>query len=59
MPANYGGVSLEFFRPVEWPTDNVNNHSVVTVLTYAGVKFLLPGDNEPPLGLNSCETEIS
>lgn len=48
VPANYGGVSLEFFRPVRCPADNVNNHSVVTVMTYAGVKFLLPGDNEPP-----------
>ena len=48
VPANYGGVSLEFFRPVKCPADNVNNHSIVTVMTYSGVKFLLPGDNEPP-----------
>ena len=45
-PANNGGVSLEFFYPSQCPTNNVNNHSVVTVMTYAGVKFLLPGDNE-------------
>ena len=47
-PGNLGGVLLKFFVPKQPPTDNVNNHSVVTVMTYAGVKFLLPGDNEPP-----------
>ena len=47
-PANNGGVSLLTFVPHRSPTANVNNHSVVTVMTYAGVKFLLPGDNEPP-----------
>ena len=47
-PANFGGVSLKFFVPKQSPRDNVNNHSVVTVMTYAGVKFLMPGDNEPP-----------
>lgn len=47
-PANLGGVSLKFFVPKKAPRDNVNNHSVVTVMSYAGVKFLMPGDNEPP-----------
>ena len=47
-PANFGGVSLKFFVPKRAPRDNVNNHSVVTVMSYAGVKFLMPGDNEPP-----------
>ena len=46
QPANNGGVSLEFFFPKGCPTNNVNNHSVVAVMTYEGVKFLLPGDNE-------------
>ena len=45
---NFGGVSLKFFVPKQSPRNNVNNHSVVTVVTYAGVKFLMPGDNEPP-----------
>ena len=47
-PANYGGVSVKFFTPNKSPRDNINNHSVVTLMTYAGVKFLMPGDNEPP-----------
>ena len=47
-PANFGGVSLKFFVPKKAPRDNVNNHSVVTVMSYAGLKFLMPGDNEPP-----------
>ena len=47
-PSNYGGVSVKFFTPDKSPRDNINNHSVITVMTYAGVKFLMPGDNEPP-----------
>ena len=47
-PANFGGVSLNFFVPKQAPRENINNHSVVTVMSYAGVKFLMPGDNEPP-----------
>ena len=47
-PRNFGGVSFEFFTPHLSPRDNINNHSVVTVMTYAGVKLLSPGDNEPP-----------
>ena len=47
VPSNYGGVSFQFFTPVQSPRNNINNHSVVTVMTYAGVKFLMPGDNEP------------
>ena len=45
---NNGGVGFDFFYPTKCPRTNVNNHSVVTVMTYGGVKFLLPGDNEPP-----------
>jgi competence protein ComEC len=26
---------------------NINNHSIVTVITYADVKVILCGDNEP------------
>ena len=47
-PANFGGVSLKFFVPKHAPRENINNHSVVTVMSYGGVKFLMPGDNEPP-----------
>ena len=44
---NYGNVAFQFFTPKHSPRDNINNHSVVTVMTYEGVKFLMPGDNEP------------
>ena len=46
LESNNGDVSFRFFRPTQSSTQNFNNHSVVTVMTYAGVKFLLPGDNE-------------
>ena len=46
LESNNGDVSFQFFRPTQSSTQNFNNHSVVTVMTYAGVKFLLPGDNE-------------
>ena len=46
LPANYGDVSFQFFTSRQCPRDNINNHSVVTVMTYQGVKFLMPGDNE-------------
>ena len=45
-PANNGGVSFQYFTSHQCPTANLNNHSVVTVVSYGGVKFLLTGDNE-------------
>ena len=47
-PENYGGVSVKTFIPSQASTGNLNNHSVVTVLEYSGVKILIPGDNELP-----------
>ena len=47
-PENNGGVSVNTFIPSQASTGNLNNHSVVTVLEYSGVKILIPGDNEPP-----------
>lgn len=46
LPTNNGGVSFQFFGPTQNSTANVNNHSIVTVVSYQGVKNLLPGDNE-------------
>jgi hypothetical protein len=43
-----GGHTITTFTPTSCSRSNLNNHSVVTVVTYAGCKFLLPGDNEPP-----------
>ena len=39
---------FSFFTSKQCPRDNINNHSVVTVMSYLGVKFLIPGDNESP-----------
>ena len=47
-PENNGNVSVQTFIPSQASTGNLNNHSVVTVLEYSGVKILIPGDNEPP-----------
>lgn len=47
-PENNGGVSIQTFRPVQASRGNLNNHSIVTVLEYQGVKVLIPGDNESP-----------
>ena len=46
IPANNGGVTIERFHPTQCPTSNINNHSVVTIISYLGVKILSPGDNE-------------
>lgn len=43
---NNGGASINCFIPHECGTSNINNHSVVTVIEYLGVKILIPGDNE-------------
>ena len=32
--------------PTQCSKGNLNNHSVVTLLEYSGVKILIPGDNE-------------
>jgi beta-lactamase superfamily II metal-dependent hydrolase len=45
---NNGGVDIQIFDPKECATSNLNNHSLVTVISYAGSKLLIPGDNEEP-----------
>ena len=45
---NNGGASIVGFSPSQSPKTNLNNHSIVTVIEYQGVKILSPGDNEPP-----------
>ena len=45
-PVNNGGVSIQVFLPTQCSKGNLNNHSVVTVIEYSGVKILVPGDNE-------------
>jgi beta-lactamase superfamily II metal-dependent hydrolase len=43
-----GGVSFQRFFPKTCGRDNLNNHSIVTVVSYADSKILIPGDNEIP-----------
>jgi competence protein ComEC len=45
-PANNGGVVINSFHPSICATTELNNHSIVTFLTYAGSTICLPGDNE-------------
>lgn len=44
---NNGGVLFQLFTPSSCARSNLNNHSMVTVITYAGSKIIIPGDNEP------------
>ena len=44
---NNGGADIQTFVPTGCSESNINNHSIVTVLSYAGSKILIPGDNEP------------
>jgi beta-lactamase superfamily II metal-dependent hydrolase len=48
IPDNYGGLKLKFFHTPSLPKDNINNHSLITVLEYSGIKIIVPGDNEFP-----------
>ena len=48
LPQNNGGASIKTFVPWQSSKGNLNNHSVVTVIEYSGVKILVPGDNESP-----------
>lgn len=46
LPQNNGGVQMQIFTPSTCATSNINNHSVVTVVTHENSKLLIPGDNE-------------
>jgi len=44
---NNGGVEIQTFVPKSCSSSNLNNHSIVTVVSYANSKVVLTGDNEP------------
>ncbi len=46
-PENNGGVNIQTFIPKSCDRSNINNHSIVTILSYASSKVILTGDNEP------------
>jgi len=48
LPANFGGATFQVFVPHFCETANLNNHSLVVVVSYAGLKMVIPGDNEAP-----------
>jgi beta-lactamase superfamily II metal-dependent hydrolase len=45
-PANLGGVECRFFQPITCSRSNLNNHSLIFVISYAQSKIIIPGDNE-------------
>ena len=47
-PQTNGGVEIKYFIPHESSTLNLNNHSIVTVVSHANSKIIIPGDNENP-----------
>lgn len=46
VPGNFGGINFKFFNTPTLPTNNLNNHSIVTILEFLGLKVIIPGDNE-------------
>lgn len=45
-PDNWGGMKVTTFTPWWYDGDNLNNYSIITVIEYAGIKVVVPGDNE-------------
>ncbi len=45
-PQNWGGVNISTFTPTSCDISNYNNHSIVSIFEYAGIKVVIPGDNE-------------
>lgn len=45
-PDNFGGLIIKTFTPTSCDHNNFNNHSIITVLEYASIKVVIPGDNE-------------
>jgi competence protein ComEC len=48
VPANFGGAGFQVFGSTLCDDGNINNHSLVVVASYAGLKMVIPGDNEAP-----------
>lgn len=46
LPENSGGVTFYNFISTKCDTSNINNHSIVTIAEYLGLKVLIPGDNQ-------------
>ncbi|QXU43625.1 ComEC/Rec2 family competence protein [Pedobacter sp. D749] len=46
IPPNNGGVSFRHFNTKDLPKSNFNNHSILTIIEFEGIKIVVPGDNE-------------
>lgn len=42
-----GGIKFQQFMTPSCAPSNLNNHSIVTIISYAQSKMIIPGDNEP------------
>ena len=47
-PDNWGGLHIKSFIASKCSQSNINNHSVITVFSFEGLKVTVTGDNEPP-----------
>lgn len=45
-PENYGGLIIKTFTPNTCEHKNFNNHSIISLFEYDGIKVVIPGDNE-------------
>ena len=57
VPNNNGGVTIQTFVSSSCARSNLNNHSLVTIISYGGVKMIIPGDNEKPSWNDLLERE--
>jgi len=48
VPVSFGGAGFQVFSPRRCETSNINNHSLVIIVSYALSKIVIPGDNEAP-----------
>ena len=46
VASGFGGLTVQTFAPLSCARSNLNNHSIVTVFEEAGIKVVVPGDNE-------------
>jgi beta-lactamase superfamily II metal-dependent hydrolase len=63
-PDNWGGMEIETFTPTTCKHNNFNSHSIVSIFQYAGMKIIIPGDNDKCsfdelMGQNSFAKAIS
>ena len=57
VPNNNGGVTIQTFVSPNCARTNLNNHSLVTIVSYGGIKMIIPGDNEKPSWNDLLERE--